>query len=80
MSDLTEDQQAVLHFEREWWSKLGSKEASIRGRFALTPTAYYVRLNRLLDDPAALEADPLVVNRLRRRREQAQARRRTLRA
>lgn len=79
MTDLTDRDREILHFEREWWSKAGSKAASIRGRFELTETAYYAHLNKLIDNPAALEADPLVVNRLRARRDAGAARRSTYR-
>lgn len=75
MADLSDEDRSLLHFEREWWSKPGAKAASIRARFDLTETAYYQRLNRLIDNPAAVEADPLVVNRLRRLRDRGAERR-----
>lgn len=46
------------------------------GVFGLTETAYYQRVNALIDRPAVLEADPQTVNRLRRLRKQRQRRRR----
>jgi hypothetical protein len=61
--------QAILDFERGWWTEPGSKEAAIRGRFDLSPTRYYQVLNDLLDEPDALTYDPLVVRRLRRLRD-----------
>ena len=49
----------------------GAKETAIRDRFGLSPTRYYQVLNALVDRPAALAADPLLVRRLRRLRPRA---------
>ena len=65
---LSEREQAVLSFEQGWWSLDGPKESLIRERFAVAPEAYYQELQALIDKPEALEADPLVVRRLRRER------------
>jgi hypothetical protein len=70
---LSDRDRAMLSFERQWWRAAGAKETAIRDRFALSPTRYYQVLNALVDRPAALAADPLLVGRLRRVR----ARRRT---
>jgi hypothetical protein len=61
--------QAILDFERSWWTEPGPKEGAIRERFDLSPTRYYQILNDLLDAPEALGYDPLVVRRLRRLRD-----------
>jgi hypothetical protein len=61
--------QAILDFERSWWTESGPKEAAIRQRFDLSPTRYYQVVNDLLDEPEALVYDPLVVRRLRRLRD-----------
>jgi hypothetical protein len=66
---LTPRDQAILDFERGWWAEPGPKEAAIRERFDLSPTRYYQVLNDLLDQPAAVAYDPLVVRRLRRVRD-----------
>lgn len=55
----------MLAFERQWWQRAGSKEQTIRDLFDLTPTEYYRRLSRLIDRVEALEAEPMIVNRLR---------------
>jgi hypothetical protein len=68
----------MLEFERQWWKHPGAKEQAIRARFGIGATTYYQRLNHLIDIPAALEADPVTVNRLRRLRA-ANSRSRTLR-
>jgi len=65
---LTRREHEVLAFERQWWRRPGAKETAIRDRFGLAPTRYYQMLNALVDRPAALEADPLLVRRLRRLR------------
>ena len=69
---LTETQGAILAMERSWWKYAGAKEAAIREQFGMSPTRYYQVLNALLDNPAAVAADPVTVNRLRRLRAQRQ--------
>jgi hypothetical protein len=66
---LTERDQAILDFERTWWTQPGPKEVAIKERFELSPTRYYQVLNDLLDSPEAMAYDPLVVRRLRRFRD-----------
>lgn len=70
MNPLTETEAAMLELERSWWRYAGAKEQAIRERFDLSATAYYQRLNALLDNPAALVHDPLTVRRLQRIRAQ----------
>jgi len=66
---LTDRDRAILDFERSWWTEAGPKDTAIRERFELSGTRYYQLLTELLDDPAALDHDPLLVRRLRRVRE-----------
>lgn len=66
---LTDRQQAMLEFERTWWTMDGDKEVLIRRRFACSPATYYDELNQVLDLPEALAADPMVVRRLLRMRD-----------
>jgi hypothetical protein len=66
--ELTERDQAIIAFERQWWRHAGAKEQAIRDTFGLSSTRYYQVLNGLLDRPAALAFDPMVVKRLRRLR------------
>jgi hypothetical protein len=75
MTELTDRQQQLLAFERQWWKYAGAKETAIRDRFGLSATRYYQLLNALLDRPEALQHDPQLVMRLRRLREQRAARR-----
>jgi hypothetical protein len=66
--ELGERERRMLDFERKWWKHAGSKEQAIRDTFELSATRYYQLLNAVLDDPAALAYDPVVVGRLRRLR------------
>ena len=70
--DLSERDQAILAFERQWWKYAGAKETAIRELFGLSATRYYQLLNALIDEPAALAADPLLVKRLQRMRGERQ--------
>ena len=65
---LTDRELQILAFESKWWKHAGSKEQAIRDTFALSSTRYYQLLNGLLDNPAALAKDPVLVGRLRRLR------------
>ena len=65
----------MLEFERTWWRHAGAKESSIKELFNLTPPAYYQMLNNLIDREAALMAEPLLVKRLLRVRQQRTAER-----
>lgn len=66
--ELSRREHDMLAFERHWWRHAGAKETAIRDRFGVPPTRYYQVLNTLVDRPAALAADPLLVRRLRRLR------------
>ena len=65
---LTEREREILAFERRWWKHAGAKEQAIRDTFDLTATRYYQLLNGLIDNPAALAAEPMLVGRLQRLR------------
>lgn len=65
---LSERERDVLAFERHWWRYTGAKEKAIRDRFGVSATRYYQLLNAVIDKPAALVADPMLVRRLRRLR------------
>jgi hypothetical protein len=68
MTDITDRDLEMLAFERQWWKYAGAKEQAIRARFDLSATRYYQLLNTLIDQPAAMATDPVLVNRLRRLR------------
>lgn len=65
---LTALETEILEFERQWWRLAGAKEQAIRDRFGLSSTRYHQQLNALIDSPAALRADPMLVKRLQRLR------------
>jgi hypothetical protein len=65
---LTAQERDILAFEKQWWRHAGAKEQAIRDRFEVSATRYYQLLNALLDNPAALEHEPVLVGRLRRLR------------
>lgn len=65
---LDERSAAILAFERQWWARAGAKEEAIRRQFKLSPTMYYQLLCRLIDDPAAERAEPMLIRRLRQQR------------
>jgi hypothetical protein len=66
---LSERDAAILAFERQWWRHAGAKEQAIREEFGLSAARYYQLLGALLDSPAALQHDPMLVKRLQRLRE-----------
>ena len=72
---LRERDGEILEFERHWWKYAGAKEQAVREKFDMSSTRYYQVLNALIDRPEALEADPLLVRRLRRLRASRQRQR-----
>lgn len=72
-SNLTETEQQILAFEGRWYRHGGAKDEAITVELGLTPTRYYQLLlgvDGIIDNPAALEHAPTLVNRLRRLRQQ----------
>jgi hypothetical protein len=65
---LSERDREIIAFERQWWKYAGAKEQAIRELFDMNATRYYQVLNALIDNPAALEADPMLIKRLHRLR------------
>src|SRR5579884_1026931 len=72
---LSRRDRETLAFERQWWKYAGAKEQAIRELFDMSTTRYYQVLNALIDTPAALSADPMLVKRLRRLRASRQRQR-----
>ncbi len=66
---LTERELAIIAFEANWFTLDEDRHLAIRARFTCSVEEYNLELNRVIDHPAALVADPLVVRRLRRQRE-----------
>ncbi|UVF60314.1 helix-turn-helix DNA binding domain protein [Gordonia phage Murp] len=63
---MTETDRALLDFAAHRWNYAGNQAEAIRAEFDMTVTRFWQRVNNLLDDPAALEHAPALVNRLRR--------------
>ena len=61
--------EAILEFESSWWTEPGPKEVAVALRFQLTMAEYTEALGRLIDDDDALAVSPMVVRRLRRKRD-----------
>jgi hypothetical protein len=66
---------AMLAFERAWWRRGGMKEEAIREEFGISTARYYQLLGALIDTPAALQEDPMLVKRLQRLRDARTVRR-----
>ena len=71
-SGLSQRDQDILEFERQWWKYAGAKESAVREKFEMSSTRYYQVLNGLINNPAALSEDPMLIKRLRRLRDQRQ--------
>ena len=65
---LTDDDKAVLDFERLQWHHPGAKEGAIYERFGCLAVLHYQRLNALLDHPGSTAYDAQLVRRLQRLR------------
>jgi hypothetical protein len=72
LESLTARDREILSFERQWWKFAGAKEQAVRELFDMSSTRYYQVLNSLIDRPAALAHDPMLVKRLRRMRQTRQ--------
>jgi hypothetical protein len=65
---LTERELAILAFERQFWKYAGAKEQAIRELFNMSAMRYYQLLNNLIEKREAVQADPMLVKRIRRLR------------
>ena len=68
LGELSDRDREIIAFERQWWKYAGAKEQAIRELFDMSATRYYQVLNALIDNPAAMEADPMLIKRLHRLR------------
>lgn len=66
---LTPLEVRVLEFEAAWAGRTGAKASAIRAEFDVVPARYYQLLSAILNSPAALRHDPLLVRRLQRMRD-----------
>jgi hypothetical protein len=67
-SALDEREERVLAFESRAWQHPGAKAEAIRDEFGISAARYYRILGELIDSPAALRHDPMLVKRLQRMR------------
>jgi hypothetical protein len=67
---LTERDAQILDFERQLWRHAGAKEEAIREVFGLSAARYYQLLNVVIDSPAAVRHDPMLIKRLQRARDE----------
>ena len=72
---LTDQDRAIIDFERTWWQRAGRKDVAVRQQLDMSPTRYYELLNRLLEKPEAMDYDAMVVRRLLRDRDRRRRRR-----
>lgn len=66
---LGDTEKKLLDFERSWWSHGTDRDAAVREQLGLSPTEYHRALNDLIDRPAALAYDGVLVRRLLRQRD-----------
>ncbi|HUR76427.1 MAG TPA: DUF3263 domain-containing protein [Acidimicrobiales bacterium] len=65
---LDDADRAILAFECGWWTEPGLKTTRIRNDLGISSASYYKRLSELIISAEALEVDPLLIRRLRKRR------------
>ncbi|MDP9806194.1 hypothetical protein J2S70_000776 [Trueperella bonasi] len=75
MEELTEFEASVLEFERAWWRYGATRDQAIRRAMQMSPIRYHLLLTHLLDSEHFWRADPALVDRLRRLREERLAER-----
>lgn len=61
--------RSILNFERDWQRHAEAKQDAVQSEFGLSSARYYQVLNRIIDSPAALAYDPMLVRRLQRVRD-----------
>lgn len=66
---LDEQARRILAFETRSFGQPGAKAEAIRAEFGMSATRYYRLLAELIDSPAALRHDPMLVKRLQRMRD-----------
>jgi hypothetical protein len=67
------DLDKLLAFEQRWAGRAGNREGDIRATFGCSSARYYQALYAVLDTAEALQADPMLVRRLQRLRDERRA-------
>ncbi|PDQ34321.1 MAG: hypothetical protein B5766_11790 [Candidatus Lumbricidophila eiseniae] len=65
---LSAQELTILSFEARLWPSSAAKAEATRRELALTAARYYRILGGLIDSPAALRYDPMLIRRLQRMR------------
>lgn len=68
-SELSEVEQRMLEFMKKNFKYKGARDFAIQREFELNSIEFFQRVNALLDSEAALAYDPILVERLRRARQ-----------
>ncbi len=61
---LSEEERAILDFERAAWREAGPKDQAIEMSLGLSAAEYYERLRSVVSGAAALAYDPLTTKRV----------------
>lgn len=72
---LNDEDVRILEFEQTYPQHSVQKEARLRREFGYSSARYYQILGTLIESPAALVAYPMLINRLRRVRDERRERR-----
>lgn len=67
--ELTDLERRIVAFERSWWKRGGVKDQAVKDELGMSATRYYQLLGELIDVPAAMAFDPMLMRRLSRRRD-----------
>ena len=59
----------LLMLEGSWWHEPGTKADVVAQRAGLTLMEFDAEIERIIDEPSALDIDPMLVRRLRRARD-----------
>jgi len=68
LEELSEMDQQILDFEAHAPKAIALKEKAIRAELDISPVRYHQRLNVIVELPAALAYNPVLVKRLLRKR------------
>lgn len=68
--ELTDLEREILAFEKRYFRKRGDKHVALSRMFNCSTIRYFQVLNHLMDTPKALIAEPSLVNRLLRQRDE----------
>lgn len=67
---MTNREKQLLNFEEQWADQpIGQKQIAVQGELGIRHTQYVAAINKLIDREDAIAANPLLVYRLRARRE-----------